>query len=138
MLIGRSLIRTKRNRWKARKPGVMISGRRFSGDRLCITWFPGDFEEVPDVQAWFEHHAHYSIAGMESCPRTGRRHLHIYAEFWAASEYERMQALDPSFHVEKRGVRNEKQAITYVTKGDEIVWEFGERHVAAIVRDPPT
>jgi hypothetical protein len=77
MLIDLEMIRTKRGRWKARKPGVFIDGRRYMGTRVIITWSPKDMTEITAVQEWFEHHVHFSIAGIEKCPTTERDHLYI-------------------------------------------------------------
>jgi hypothetical protein len=115
------------------KPGLRIKGRTITEKTLLITCFPKSGIDRKEIHTWFAEHAKYAICGKERCPRTGRTHYHIYAEFENMDQYKWMSKCFPEWHIDAN-IKDANHAKDHAVKDGQVRWEIGEQKIQSQAR----
>jgi hypothetical protein len=98
-------------------------------DHWCFTYFPPEDSDPHDTSVYdeSEFHVDYLIAGLETCPTTGKLHHQGYVKLSSRKRLRTVKKiLPPSAHLTLcRGTA--KENIDYCSKQDMVLIEYGER-----------
>jgi hypothetical protein len=106
--------------------GIRINGRRqCEAKTLLLTYFPQYKWDGEELKSWTEEHCQYVIAGVETCPRTGREHVHAVCDFASHKDYKWLKHVFPTINI-KTDLKSRKKAVQYVVKGGQAAWELNK------------
>jgi hypothetical protein len=106
--------------------GFRINGRRQSEAKtLLLTYFPRYKWDGEELKAWTQDHCQYAIAGVETCPQTGREHVHVVCDFDSHKDYRWLKQVFPSINI-RTDLKSRKKAVQYVVKGGHAAWEHNK------------